>query len=94
MQFKPFPLTPFIVRDISIYINDNEELLKSIIEENKSDLVQKWYTRDIYIDNQGEKSITHRLIYQDWERTLTNEEVNKEVEIIINKIKENGFVIK
>lgn len=48
---------------------------------------------DIY-EKDGEKSITLRFEFSLAERTLTGEEVQKNMNIIIERLKENGFSIK
>lgn len=45
-------------------------------------------------EKDNKKSFAFRLIYQDKERTLTDEEVNMEVDKIYKALKSEGFEIR
>ena len=90
---------PFIVRDIAFWTGDdaNEEDLRKIIEENISDLCISVTLFDKFekeIDGVNKKSFGFRLIYQDKERTLTDEEVNVEADKVYSALKAKGFEIR
>ncbi|MDQ1281970.1 MAG: phenylalanyl-tRNA synthetase beta chain [Patescibacteria group bacterium] len=98
-KYKSFPLTPFIVRDIAFWTGDdaNEEDLRKIIEENISKLCISVILFDKFekeIDGVMKKSFGFRLIYQDKERTLTDEEVNQEADKVYGALKAKGFEIR
>lgn len=90
---------PFIVRDIAFWTGEevNEEELERIIRENISDLCISVNLFDKFekeIENIKKKSFGFRLIYQDKEKTLTDEEVNLEAEKVYNALKNKGFEIR
>lgn len=99
VKYKSFSLMPFIVRDIAFWTDDraNEEDLIKIIKENISDLCINVTLFDKFekeIDGVMKKSFGFRLIYQDKERTLTDEEVNGEADKVYNALKAKGFEIR
>lgn len=99
VRYKSFSLLPFIVRDIAFWTGEdsNEEDLRKIIEENISDLCISVTLFDKFekeIDGVMKKSFGFRLIYQDKERTLTDEEVNVEADKVYNALKAKGFEIR
>lgn len=65
------------------------------IAEAKSPLVKNVYVTDIYEDeNDGNKSITTRIVFAHPERTLTKEEVTEVTDKIIATLKEKGIDLK
>ncbi len=98
-KYKSFASTPFIVRDIACWVNGstNEEDIEKIIRENISPLCIKLNLFDKFekeIDGVKKKSFAFRLIYQDKERTLTDEEVNIEADRIYKALEERGYEIR
>ena len=98
-KYKSFSLMPFIVRDVAFWTpeNTNEEDLIKIISENISPLCISVNLFDKFekeIDGIKKKSFGFRLIYQDKERTLTDEEVNAEADKVYNALKQKGFEIR
>ena len=99
IKYKSFSLMPFIVRDVAFWTDDraNEEDLIRIIKENISDLCISVTLFDKFekeIDGVNKKSFGFRLIYQDKERTLTDEEVNVEADKVYSALKAKGFEIR
>lgn len=99
VRYKSFSLMPFIVRDIAFWTGEesNEEDLIKIIKENISDLCISVTLFDKFekeIDGVKKKSFGFRLIFQDKERTLTDEEVNAEADKVYIALKEKGFEIR
>ncbi len=92
-KFKMWSLFPFISRDISVWIPDNEnsETLKKLLKENSTDLlIKEPYLVDSFAGKDGKTSYAFRLIFQSYKRTLTDQEVNEIMTKITNKIKENN----
>ncbi len=99
VKYKSFALTPFIVRDVACWTPQNitEEDVWKIIKENISPLCISVNLFDKFekeVDGVKKKSFAYRLIYQDKERTLTDEEVNLEADKVYNALKETGFEIR
>jgi phenylalanyl-tRNA synthetase beta chain len=82
-RYKPLPKYPFVFRDISMFIPqglENQDII-DLIREVGGDLVEKVYPFDRYQD-----SIAYRIIYRHRERTLTEEEVNKKHQEIVQAL--------
>lgn len=99
VKYKPFALTPFIVRDIACWASEatEENDVEKIIQENISPLCISVNLFDKFekeIDGVKKKSFAYRLIYQDKDRTLTDEEVNLEADKVYNALKSEGFEIR
>lgn len=99
VKYKPFALTPFIVRDIACWTSEatEENDIEEIIQENISPLCISVNLFDKFekeIDGVKKKSFAYRLIYQDKERTLTDEEVNLEADKVYNALRSEGFEIR
>lgn len=79
----------------------NESGIEKIIKENIGQLCISVNLFDKFekeIEENGKvikkKSFAFRLIYQDKERTLTDEEVNIEADKVYNALKNEGFEIR
>lgn len=103
LKYKSFAFTPFIVRDIACWVNENinENDIFEIIKNNISTLCISINLFDKFekeIEENGKvvkkNSFAFRLIYQDKERTLTDEEVNIEADKIYKALKGEGFEIR
>ncbi|MEA4910492.1 Phenylalanine--tRNA ligase beta subunit [bioreactor metagenome] len=99
VKYYVFPMTPFIVRDIACWTPENttETEIENIIKENITDLCKSVKLFDKFekeIDGVKKKSFAFRLIYQDENRTLTDEEVNIEADKVYNALKSKGFEIR
>ena len=85
-------LFPFISRDISVWMpnGENADNLKKILVENGTDLLIK---EPQLVDSftKGEQtSYAFRLVFQSYDRTLTDAEINEIMSKITNKIKDNN----
>nr|MBP9851439.1 phenylalanine--tRNA ligase subunit beta [Candidatus Paceibacterota bacterium] len=88
-RFKIWSLYPFIVRDIALWVpnsvSDNE--IAKVIKENANELVVKG--PDLFDKfTKGEKtSYAFRLVFQSFDRTLTDDEVGQVMEKINSALK-------
>ena len=90
--FKPWSIYPFISRDVAVWMpeGENPEKLKKILIENGTELlIKEPYLFDSFSKN-GRTSYAFRLIFQSYDRTLRDEEVNEIMTKISHKIKENS----
>lgn len=90
-KFTMWSLFPFITRDIALWVpvgTDSSEVGK-IIKENINELVIKGPELFDSFTKEERTSYAFRLIFQSYERTLTDEEVNKTIQIITEKLKTN-----
>lgn len=93
-QYEEVSKFPMTYRDISFIVAQNTSLNNyyEIVRDCAGNLVEQVELLDKYIDEQkfgkDKISYTFRVVYRSPERTLTNEEVNKIQEKIIEKTKE------
>ena len=92
-QFNSIPKYPSISRDIAFIVNSDVHAgdIRDVIKSEGAPLVKSVDIFDVYEgehleDNQ--KSIAYHLLYQDPERTLTDDEVGASYEKIIAKVNE------
>ncbi len=90
-KFTMWSLYPFISRDISVWAKpgDEGELKKVIVENAGALLVKGPYLVDSF-QKDGRTSFAFRLVFQSYERTLTDGDVSEIMAKITNKIKENS----
>ncbi len=95
-HFKMWSLFPFIARDIAVFVSENVksgEVLK-IIKENMGDMVIRGPELFDEFKKDGKVSYAFRLVFQSYERTLTDEEINKIMEKIAEKVKTKGWQVR
>lgn len=90
-KFDMWSVYPFIVRDISLWVPksiESEEIL-NIIKQNTNELViQGPYLFDSF-EKEDKISYAFRMIFQSFNKTLTDKEVEEIMEKITSKLKEN-----
>lgn len=88
--FKMWSLFPFIARDMAVWVPEgvkNEEVAK-IIKENMGNMVIKGPELFDEFKKRNQTSYAFRLVFQSYERTLTDQEANDIMTKITNKIKD------
>ncbi len=95
VEYKPFSPFPFMVRDIALFVPDEVEAgeIEEIIVENGTDLLIKHRLFDTF-KKDGKTSYAFRMIFQSNERTLTDEEINKVMTNISEKMKGKGWEVR
>jgi phenylalanyl-tRNA synthetase alpha chain len=94
-KYKEVSKYPAISRDISFIIDENINLNNyyEIVRDFADNLIEEVKLLDEYKDEnkfgKNKKSYTFRIVYRSFERTLTNEEINKIQEKIRKKIKQS-----
>lgn len=85
-------LYPFISRDISVWMpaGDSADSLKKLLIENGTDLLIKEPELVDSFTNGDQTSHAFRLVFQSYDRTLTDAEINEIMSKITNKIKDNN----
>jgi phenylalanyl-tRNA synthetase beta chain len=82
-SYRPIPKFPSVTRDISMFIPtglENQLIIEQIIKSG-GELVEEVFPFDKYKD-----SVAYRLIYRHPERTLTEDEVNKKHQEIVQML--------
>ncbi|MDR3519613.1 MAG: phenylalanine--tRNA ligase subunit beta [Candidatus Pacebacteria bacterium] len=90
--FKMWSLFPFIARDMAVWVGEDVKSSKveKIIKENMGEVVVRGPELFDEFKKDGKISYAFRLVFQSYERTLTDQEVNDIMTKITNKIKENN----
>jgi phenylalanyl-tRNA synthetase beta subunit len=94
-QFVPFSKYPYIVRDIAMWTPIGTEAIsvEEIIKAEAGELAQKVSLFDQF--TKGEKtSFAFRIVFQSFERTLTEAEANDAMAKVADTLKAKGFEIR
>lgn len=91
IKYKPLPKYPPMARDIALVVKEQVLVgdIEKIILKHGQGIIEKVELFDIYRGDQieeGLKSIAFSIIYRSYEKTLTEEEVNKTLTNIINDL--------
>ncbi len=92
-KYNKLPKFPAVTRDIAVVLDDDIMVkeIEKIIISNGRDLVENVKFFDVYKGKQipkGKKSVAYSITYRSYKKTLTDEEVNKVHDTIVNKLKE------
>ncbi|HEV7702046.1 MAG TPA: phenylalanine--tRNA ligase subunit beta [Candidatus Paceibacterota bacterium] len=90
--FQMWSLFPFIARDIAVWVSkgtESDEIAK-IIKENMGDLAVKGPDLFDSFTKEDKTSYAFKLVFQSYDRTLTDAEINEMMNKITDKIKENS----
>jgi phenylalanyl-tRNA synthetase beta subunit len=90
-RFAPWSLFPFIARDVAVWVPkevESDQVYK-VIKESMGDLVVKGPDLFDSFTKEDKTSYAFRLVFQSFERTLTDAEINEVMTQITNKIKAN-----
>lgn len=96
--YKPLPKYPAISRDIALLANEDIYVaeMESVIREAGGHLLEKVELFDVYRGKQvqeGKKSVAFNLTYRAADRTLTDEEVVKVHQKVLDALKEKLDVV-
>lgn len=96
LVFKPWSLYPFISRDIAVWVKEDTEPNKlfDIYKELGTELLVKDPELVDKFQKQDKISYAYRLVFQSYDRTLKDEEVNKIMNSITDKITSLGFEVR
>lgn len=100
VQFVPFSNSPFIIRDIALFVDSSvtvdqvKDIIKSSILSTAKDLLVKGPDLFDQFEKEGKKSFGFRMIFQAQDRTLTDEEVNGFMEKLYAVVKEKGWQVR
>lgn len=93
--YKPFSTYPFISRDIALWVPESVsgDEIEKILKENGGELLIQCRLFDEF-KKEGKVSYAFRLIFQSFERTLTDDEVGKVMDSVTEVLKEKGFEVR
>jgi len=91
LVFNMWSLFPFIARDVAVWVPEGVESAQvlKVIKENAGDLVVRGPELFDEFKKDGKVSYAFRIVFQSYDRTLTDAEINPIMEKISQKIKEN-----
>lgn len=93
-EYEPLPKYPAIQRDLSllvgrlIRVNELMEVMENAAPEYLDDVDMIDFYEDPNTMKGGQKSLTFRLVFRADDRTLTDQEVGKEMEKIISSLRD------
>ncbi len=94
-RFHSFSRYPFITRDIALWVSQGtiEQDVLQVIRSNAGELLVRSEKFDEF--KKGERtSFAFRLVFQSFDRTLTDLDANERMESISNALKAKGFEIR
>jgi phenylalanyl-tRNA synthetase beta chain len=93
--FQPFSLYPFVVRDIALWTPAETEggAIEEVIREYADELLIRVDQFDRF-QKEGRVSYAFRLVFQSYERTLTDEEVNGIMEKVSAALAAKGYEVR
>ena len=94
-RFEPFSKYPYIVRDIAMWVSaiNDEQQVQQTIQKEAGELAQKIMLFDRF-EKEERVSLAYRIIFQSFDRTLTEVEVNEIMEKVSATLKAQGFEIR
>ncbi|HOQ15772.1 MAG TPA: phenylalanine--tRNA ligase subunit beta [Defluviitaleaceae bacterium] len=92
--YKPLPKYPAVSRDIAMLVKDEIPVkdIENIIRQRGGKILESYSLFDVYKGKQiqeGYKSVAYSITFRAQDRTLTEEEVNKAMQKIINGLESN-----
>lgn len=94
-RYRPFSRYPYIVRDIAMWTpqGTNESAVLEVIKKEAGELAHKVWLFDRF-EKEGKISLAYRLIFQSFDRTLTETEAHTAMEKVSAALKAQGFEIR
>jgi phenylalanyl-tRNA synthetase beta chain len=95
IRYQSFSRYPYIVRDIALWVpvDTTEELVLEIIQKDAGDLLVKVSLFDRF-EKADKLSLAFRLIFQSFDRTLVDAEVNTSMQQITEKVTASGWQVR
>ncbi|MCB9806090.1 phenylalanine--tRNA ligase subunit beta [Candidatus Nomurabacteria bacterium] len=94
-SYKTFSQYPFVLRDIAVWVPDNipTDGLLNLIKEHTGELLVNTKLFDEY-KKDGKVSYAFRLVFQSFEKTLTDDEVNVVMEKVNKALESKGWEVR
>ncbi len=89
--FRMWPLFPFIARDVAVWVPENISStdVEKVITANAGEMVVRGPELFDTFTKNNKTSYAFRIVFQSYDRTLTDAEVNEIMNKVAEKIKEN-----
>ena len=100
LSYKPFSRQPFITRDLSVFVPEetHPHEVEKVFEDKLTELCVRKSLFDQFIktmpDGSKKQSYAWRFVFQSYEKTLTDEEVNSIMEKVYAVLKDRGLEIR
>ncbi len=94
-MFRPFSAYPFVTRDIALWVPENTtpESVEASIQKEAGPLCVR-ITKFDEFKKEGRVSYAFRLVFQSYERTLTDEEVTPLMENVTMSVTKEGWEVR
>lgn len=98
--YKPFSVYPFSLRDIAVFVPDTvaKDEVAKVIFKNAGELLVRLDLFDVFTkkfeDGTVKTSYAYHLVFQSFERTLTENDVNPVMEGIYKEMAEKGWQVR
>ncbi|MFA6278831.1 MAG: phenylalanine--tRNA ligase subunit beta [Candidatus Paceibacterota bacterium] len=94
-MYQPFSIYPFITRDIAFWssVGTDDGFTKFIIQDNAGAILVRLDQFDRF-EKEGKLSLAFRLVFQSFDRTLTDEEVNEIMQKVTAALAEKGYEVR
>lgn len=95
-NFKMWSLYPFISRDIALWVPEDvaKNKVEKVIKGNAGDLVIRGPELFDEFKKDGKVSYAFRIIFQSYERTLTDSEVNEQMGRVKEAVEKEGWTVR
>lgn len=95
-RFTPFSVFPFTVRDVALFVSPDTPgaAVEKVIRENAGSLVVRGPELFDEFSKDGKKSLAFRLVFQSFDRTLSDAEVNEIMEKVSGALKMEGWEVR
>ena len=93
--YKPVSVYPAMSRDIALWVGEGEmaEMVESTIGNAAGDLVVRLSLFDTFTKD-GRTSYAFRIVFQSFEKTLTDAEVTTHMDTVYNVVQEKGWEVR
>lgn len=95
-KFKMWSLYPFVVRDIAVWVPEQVEGSKvhKVIKDNGGELMVRGPELFDEFQKDGKVSYAFRMVFQSYERTLTDAEANEQMNKIKLAVEKEGWQVR
>lgn len=96
VNFQMWSLFPFIARDVAVWVSEGVESSKvvEVIKENAGELMMRGPELFDEFKKDGKTSYAFRLVFQSYDKTLTDDEINKTMSLIKDALEKNGWKVR